>query len=76
MMKVFERVIEQKIREVVDIDAMEFGFIPGKGTMGAIFIAHHLYLRKAQCGVCCRVLAQNPSFVIIVLTGCIRVLKE
>lgn len=42
MMKVFERVIEQKIQEVVDINPMQFGFKPGKGTMDDIFIARQL----------------------------------
>ena len=36
-MKVFERVIEKYIREAVNIDDMKFGFMPGKGTMDAIF---------------------------------------
>ena len=51
MMKVSERVIEQNIRELVDIDAMQFGFIPGKGSMDAIFIARQLqerYLEKKK----------------------------
>ena len=51
MMKVSERVIEQNIRELVDIDAMQFGFIPGKGAMDAIFIARQLqerYLEKKK----------------------------
>ena len=39
-MKVFERVIEKYIREAVNIDDMQFGFMPGKGTMDAIFITH------------------------------------
>lgn len=50
-MKVFERIIEQKIREDVDIDDMQFGFMPGKGTMDAIFIARQLqerYLGKKK----------------------------
>ena len=37
-MKVFERVIEKYIKEAVNIDDMQFGFMPGKGTMDAIFI--------------------------------------
>ena len=41
-MKVFERVIETKIREKVKIDDMQFGFMPGKGTTDAIFIARQL----------------------------------
>ena len=50
-MKVFERVIAQKIWEVADIDAMQFGFMPSKGTMDAIFIACQLqerYLGKKK----------------------------
>ena len=38
LMKVFERVIEIYIREAVNIDDMQFGFMPGKGTTDAIFI--------------------------------------
>ena len=41
-MKVFKRAIKQKIQEVFDIDAMEFGFMPGRGTIDAVFIAHQL----------------------------------
>ena len=51
MMKVFERVIEQEIRRVVDIDAMQFGFMPGRGTIDAIFIVRQLqekYLEKKK----------------------------
>ena len=32
-----ERVFERRIREKVKIDAMQFGFMPGKGTTDAIF---------------------------------------
>ena len=49
--KVFDRVIKQKIWEVVDIDAIQFGFMPGKGTIDIIFIAHQLqegYLEKKK----------------------------
>ena len=37
-MKVLERVLANRIREQVDIDDMQFGFTPGKGTTDAIFI--------------------------------------
>ena len=37
MTKVFERVIKQKIREVIGIDAVQFGLMPGKGTTNANF---------------------------------------
>lgn len=45
MMKIFERVIKQKIREMVDLNTMQFGFMLGKGTMDAIFIGHQLQER-------------------------------
>ena len=37
-MKVFERVLEKRIRCQVSIDNMQFGFMSGKGTNSAIFI--------------------------------------
>ena len=37
-MKVLERVLEKRIRCQVSIDNMQFGFMSGKGTTGAIFI--------------------------------------
>ena len=51
VMKVFERVIEKLIWEKVDIDAMQFGFMPGKGTTDAIFLVRQLqekYLGKKK----------------------------
>ena len=41
-LKVFERVIEAKLREKLDIDDMQFGFSAGKGTTDAIFIVRQL----------------------------------
>ena len=37
MMKVFERVIIQKMRAVVGINVMQFGLMPRKGTTNANF---------------------------------------
>ena len=51
IMKVFERVIQQKIREMVDVDAVQSGFLPVKGTAYVIFIAHQVeerYLEKKK----------------------------
>jgi hypothetical protein len=42
MMKVLERVIEVKVRRKVEIDDMQFGFSPGKGTTDAIFIVRQI----------------------------------
>ena len=39
LMIIFERANEEYIRESVIIDDMQFGFMPGKGTMDAIFIS-------------------------------------
>jgi len=44
-MKVFERVIEKKLRNVVKIDEEQFGFQPGKGTTDAIFIVRQIQER-------------------------------
>jgi len=44
-MKVIESVFEWRIREKVKIDAMQFGFIPGKpgkGTTDAIFTVRQM----------------------------------
>ena len=41
-MKVVERIIEGFIRRVADIDAMQFGFMPGKGTTDGIFILRQM----------------------------------
>lgn len=47
--KVMEHVLATTIRTQVDIDAMQFGFIPKRGTSDAIFILrriHGKYLGK------------------------------
>jgi len=40
-LKVYERVIERRIRETVDIHSKQFGFMPGRGTIDPIFILRH-----------------------------------
>ena len=42
VMKLLERVLDSFIPEMADIDAMQFGFVPGRGTTDAIFIIHQL----------------------------------
>jgi hypothetical protein len=49
VMKVLERIIEVRVRRIVKIDSMQFGFMPGRGTTDAIFIVRQLqekYLAK------------------------------
>ena len=41
-MKILERVVEARVRKVVKIDDMQFGFMAGKGTTDAIFIVRQL----------------------------------
>jgi len=45
-MKVIERVFKRRIREKVKIDAMQFGFMPGKGTI--------VQMQSSQYGKCKR----------------------
>ena len=37
-MKIIERVLERRIRALVDFDEAQFGFMPGKGTIDALFL--------------------------------------
>ena len=41
-MKIVERVLEKRIRGLVTIDDMHFGFMPGKGTTHALFILRRM----------------------------------
>ena len=41
-MKVLEGVLEKRLRQKVKIDDMQFGFVPGKGTVDAIFMVRQL----------------------------------
>ena len=47
-MKVFERVIERRLRSTMQIDEMQFGFRPGKGTTDAIFVVRQLQEKNME----------------------------
>jgi hypothetical protein len=50
-MKIVERVFERRLREVVEVNDMQCGFMPGKGTIDALFMARMLkenYDRKKK----------------------------
>ena len=38
MMKVWERVMERRMRDITEVSENQFGFMPGRSTMGAIFL--------------------------------------
>ena len=40
--KLYEEVLDGRLREVVDIDRMQYGFMPGRGTADAVFILRRL----------------------------------
>ena len=42
VMKLLERVLDSSICKMVNIDDMQFGFVPGRGTTDAIFIFRQL----------------------------------
>ena len=41
-MKVVEKIFEHRIRQQIEIDDMQFGFMKGKGTTDAIFMARQV----------------------------------
>ena len=51
MLKVVERVAKILIRDCINIDNIQFGFITGDGATGAIFIVRQLDEFKVKGGV-------------------------
>jgi len=41
-MKVVERIFEHRIRQQIEVDDMQFGFVKGKGTTDAIFTVRQM----------------------------------
>jgi len=51
--KVVERIFEYRIRQQIEIDDMQFGFMKGKGTTDAIFMARQIqYDTRCYFNVC------------------------
>ena len=40
--KIVEKVLERRIRELVNIDSMQFGFMPGRETTDALFVVRRM----------------------------------
>ena len=49
-MKVTERIFERRLRKVVELDKMQMGFMPGRGTVDAIFILRQLMEKYEMAG--------------------------
>ena len=50
-MKIVEKLLEKRMRRMVKVDEMQFGFMPGKGALDAVFILRRLqeeYLDKEK----------------------------
>ena len=41
-MKIVERVLERRIRELVNIDSIQFGFMPGRGMTDELFVVRRM----------------------------------
>ena len=42
IMKIVKRVLERRIRELVNIDSIQFGFMHGRGTTDALFVIRRM----------------------------------
>ena len=36
--KLYEKVLDDRLHEVVDTDKMQYGFMPGRGTVDTVFV--------------------------------------
>ena len=45
-MKVVKRVLERQVRTLVNLNKIQFGFMPGKGTVDVIFIVRRMKNKK------------------------------
>ena len=47
-MKILEKIIEGRLRKTVEIDPMQFGFMPGRGTIDAIFTFQQIQRKTSR----------------------------
>ena len=40
--KLYKKIFDKRLNEVVDIDKMQCGFMPGRGTVDAVFVVRRL----------------------------------
>ena len=47
-LKILERILDKRIRKVVKVDPKQFGFMPGKSTVDAIFTVRQLVEKRIK----------------------------
>ena len=47
-MKMFEKILERRLRKLIAVNNMQFGFSPGKGTTDAVFIIQQLQEKNLE----------------------------
>ena len=52
-MKVVKRVLGKRLRQIVSVHKMQFGFMPAKGTIDAVFILRRLHKEYHAKGKSC-----------------------
>ena len=51
-LKVVERVLEKRLCRIVFVDEMQFGFMPERGTIDAVFILRRMQEGKEKGFIC------------------------
>ena len=67
-MKVVEKTFEHRIRQQIVIDDMQFGFMKGKGTTDAIFMARQMQENFYRTMLCIRCTSHGPVSVSVCLS--------
>ena len=62
-MKVVDRIFEHRIRQQIEIDDMQFGFMKGKGTTDAIFMARQMQENFYRAMLCILGTSHGPVSV-------------
>ena len=48
VMKIAEKVLERRLRRILKMDEVQYSFMPGKGTIDAVFILRGSYKRQGK----------------------------
>ena len=47
-LKILEKVLDKRLRNIIHIDNMQFGFSPGKGTTDAMFVIRQVQEKRLE----------------------------